>query len=74
MSQELPPLYRSSRLTMLVKRWINTQRIKLKEYLAKTKEYLASYKLLLSELVAQPRNFEFNNRSIDAVIKEFFKI
>lgn len=71
---ELPPLYQSPRLTMLVKRWINLKRIKVKNVIERDQHFKLNYKILLQELSVQPAPFEFNNRSILEVISQHFHI
>lgn len=70
---DLPPLYTSSRLVMLVKRWVNLKKIKRKSFLEKDSVFKLAYKDLLAELSIQPSPFQFNNRSIEAILSEIFK-
>ena len=70
---ELPPLYTSARLTMLVKRWVNNKRIKRKSYLQKDLVFKSAYKELISELSLQPAPFQFNSRSIQVILDSIFR-
>lgn len=67
-------IYESERLTMLVKRWVNLERISKKDYTENNEKYKKAYKKLIVLLVKQQSSsFQFNNASIDAVLKNLFK-
>lgn len=73
-SKEKPPLYQSKRLTQLVIRWVNTRKIKLKNYLSKDQFYCKEYKKLLNTLTSEQFPFEFNNRSVSWVLDNHFNL
>jgi len=66
-----PPLYTSPRLTQLVIKWCNMQKISRKMYLTRNDNpvWKKAYAKLITLLSAQPGDFEFNNRSIMAVLQ-----
>ena len=68
------PVYKSARLSMLVKRWANNNHIKAKVYLNPTSQYRLKYKELINQLIKQPQSFKFNNQSIDQVLRQHLKI
>ena len=72
-TEKIPPLYSSDLLTKLIQRWANTNRITKKLRDSKSPKYLECYKLLQKKLAEQPAPFEFNKRSIDAVLQEILK-
>lgn len=63
-------IYESPRLTMLVKRWINNNKIKKTDYELKTDNFKNKLKELTKILSKEPAPFEFNKISIFKIIDE----
>jgi hypothetical protein len=67
-------IYESTRLTMLVEKWLKLYKITKKDYEENSNKYKNSFKKKLIEvLLKEPAEFKFNNESINNVISNYFK-